>query len=53
MRGTVAKRLRKQSGFKPGTTVKYLVHKDTGMVICGRPRRTYQHMKKSFKVLGA
>jgi hypothetical protein len=48
MRGTRAKKIRTIAGFKPGTAVKYLMHKDTGQVICQRPRRTYQQLKKMY-----
>jgi hypothetical protein len=48
MRGARAKKIRTMAGVKPGTKVTYLMHKDTGMVICGRPRRTYKHLKKVY-----
>lgn len=46
MRGKVAKRLRKVAGFRPGTTVRYLI--SDGTVSCGRPRSTYLRMKKEY-----
>lgn len=48
MRGTRAKKIRTLAGFKPGTKVTYLMHKDTGQVICGRPRKTYLQLKKMY-----
>lgn len=47
MRGKKAKKLRKMAGFKPGTRVRYMVQRETGVISCTRPRALYQRLKKS------
>jgi hypothetical protein len=47
MNGRKAKKLRKIAGFKPGTIVRYMVQRETGVISCTRPRALYKRLKKS------
>jgi len=48
MSGKVAKRLRRISGYRPGTTVKYTMGFNEN-IRCARPRATYLNLKKDYR----
>lgn len=47
MNGRKAKKLRKMAGFKPGTKVRYMLQRETGVLSCTRPRALYKRLKKT------